>query len=69
MQHFAEGAYWRELIEDESTVIEPANARFKKPRVPIIEGRDAEIVPVKYNFSKYLFDIPVSSGLASEVCS
>ena len=64
---FPESAYWKELKPDSQPVSEPKNKKFKLPRAPTIEARDAALVPTKYNFSAYTFDRPKFEGLYKEI--
>ena len=64
---FAEGAYWRILEPDKDSVKEPVNSSFIKPRAPTISEEDAPFVPVKYNFSKYIFSIPIFTAVVSRI--
>jgi len=60
---FIETAYWRILDADVTIVEEPENPTFKIPRAPTINEQDGEFVPVKHNFSKHKFDIPVFKAM------
>ena len=57
LKGFAPGARWEPLVADELSVEEPTNPSFGKTHAPTIDQKDAEHVPVKYNFMKYLFII------------
>ncbi|GFH49623.1 hypothetical protein CTEN210_06099 [Chaetoceros tenuissimus] len=59
---FPDTAFWKELQADEKPVSEPKNKRFKLPRAPTIEARDASFVPTKHNFSAYTFERPKFEG-------
>lgn len=50
---FPDSAYWKELKPDSQPISESKNKRFKLPRAPTIEARDAALIPTKYNFSAY----------------
>ena len=63
LKGFAKGARWEPLVPDELSVEEPTNPSFEKARAPTIDEEDAEHVPVKYNFMKYLFIIPIFTGV------
>ena len=46
----------------------PKNKRFKLPRAPTIEARDAALIPTKYNFSAYTFERPKFNGSYKKLC-
>jgi hypothetical protein len=57
---FLPGSYWKTLVPS-STVAEPLNPSFTKPRAPTIPADEADVVPVKHDFAE-VFERPRFSG-------
>ena len=63
---FPPTARWEVLTPDNEQAAEPSNPTFRQARAPTVAVEDAAYVPLKYNFSKYKFDIPQFTGTREE---